>query len=222
MPRVYGKAVNFKDITGQTFGRLTVLRYAGKSEDNRAMWECKCSCGTKIVTSGKSLRSGNTKSCGCLNIDKSTSRIVSLNTTHGECKTKLWHIWSGMLSRCESPSTKTNKTYQGKGIKVCEEWHSYETFRDWANSNDYKPGLTIDRIDSDGNYEPNNCRWATKAEQADNRKSTRHFTVDGETHSLAGWARKIGLSDSAIQKAVAGKTEEEAQGIVAEYARRKL
>ena len=211
----------FKDISGQRFGRLTAVQRVGKDKTNHAIWKCLCDCGNYKNVSSNSLKSGNTKSCGCLNLEKATRRLVTYNFRHGECGTRLWRIWSGMISRCESPSG-ANNLYQEKGIAVCNDWHTYENFRNWALANGYSDDLTIDRIDLNGNYEPKNCRWATKIEQAENRTHTRLFTVDGITHSLAGWARAAGLSDSAIQKAVTGKSDEEAQIIVAEYARRRL
>lgn len=219
MPRIYGQAPNFKDITGEKFGRLTAIERVGKNKYNYALWKCKCDCGNEVVVSGRSLRSGNTKSCGCLNLDTSTKSIVNFNTKHGESNSRLWRIWAGMLSRCESPSNKNN-IYQKNGIKVCADWHSYEQFRDWANSNGYADNLTIDRIDSNKGYYPENCRWANWGLQGENKKSSKLFTVNGETHCLSYWARSIGLKKDAIASAVRGKSSEEAQSIVEAYIKR--
>ena len=210
----------FVDITGQRFGRLTAVERVGLDKSKHALWKCLCDCGNYTIVGSNSLKAGNTKSCGCLNIETATERIVRYNFRHGETGTRLWRIWSGMINRCESPCYDNNMVYRGKGIRVCAAWHTYENFRDWALKNGYRDDLTIDRIDVDGNYTPSNCRWATKVEQAENRSTTRLFTVNGETHSLAGWARCIGLNDSAIQSIVRGKSDEEAQMIVAEYAKR--
>lgn len=210
----------FVDLTGQKFGRLTAIERVGRDSCNHALWKCLCDCGNYTTAGSNSLKSGNTKSCGCLNLERATERIVRYNFRHGETGTRLWRIWSGMISRCESPSTAENKYYQGKGIAVCNAWHAYENFKNWALKNGYRDDLTIDRIDLNGNYEPSNCRWATKVEQAENRSSTRLFTVNGETHSLSGWSRCVGLNPNAIGHAIAGKTDEEAQMIVAEYAKR--
>lgn len=194
---------NFKDITGQKFNRLTVIKFAYRGKDNRAYWECKCDCGNVAIVSGKNLRSGNTKSCGCYNLESISKRNKVIHRTHGETNTKLFHIWVGIKTRCHNPNTINYHNYGGKGISICEEWdNSFESFRDWALSNGYKDGLQIDRIDFNGNYEPSNCRWCTAKEQQRNKSSNTMITYQGETHSIAEWADIIGIKYDVLQKRI--------------------
>ena len=193
------------DETGNRYGRLTVIGFAGVGAEKRALWRCRCDCGRETVLPGNNLRSGNTKSCGCLNIDMSTKRIVKLNTKHGKTHDPLFKRWSSMLTRCENPNAINYKDYGGRGIKVCEEWHDFEVFYNWAVANGYKPKLTIDRIDSNGNYEPGNCRFANRITQAQNRRSTRFIEFNGETMCLVDWAMEYGVDPTNLQ----GHTDEE-------------
>ena len=189
-------AHNFKNIVGEKFSRLTVEEYVGKGYENRAMWKCRCECGNTVIVSGKSLRTGNTKSCGCLNTEERTKRIVSINTTHNMSHSRLFRIWSGMKGRCSYQSHNSWEYYGNKGIKVCAEWEQFEPFKDWALANGYKDGLTIDRIDNSKGYSPQNCRWATYSEQANNRTNNRTITFNGETKTVAQWADSFGRTHS--------------------------
>lgn len=192
-------ASNFKDISGERFGRLTAVEHVGTNSSGGALWLCRCDCGSETIVAGKSLRSGNTKSCGCLNRDASTERIVKLNTTHGKSSTRLFKRWCSMLTRCYNQKATNYKDYGGRGIKVCDEWHNFPTFEEWALSNGYAPNKSIDRIDLNKGYEPGNCRFTTAAMQAENRRTTRMLEFDGETHSLAAWARKYGKDPTNLQ-----------------------
>lgn len=155
-----------RDLTGQRFGRLVALECVGSSPSKRRLWNCVCDCGnTKVVSSG-SLIQGNTKSCGCLQKEMR----VKANIKHGDSRKRLYRIWKGMISRCECKSSTDYKWYGAKGVKVCDEWHDYITFKTWAESNGYNEKLTIDRINPHMNYCPDNCRWATTEEQNKNRR----------------------------------------------------
>ena len=191
---------NFRDITGSKFGRLTAIKYVGKNKNNYALWECKCDCGNTIVVTGHNLRNGNTKSCGCYNIDRIKERNRVLKRTHGETNTKLFHVWTGIKTRCNNKNAIGYHLYGGRGIEVCEEWSSsFEAFRDWAFANGYREELQIDRIDNNGNYEPDNCRWVTSKENNRNRRSNTLVTYKGETHCIADWADIIGMRYSILQ-----------------------
>jgi len=152
------------DRTGQKFGMLTAVEYLGNRK-----WLCKCDCGGTCIREGKNLIS--TSSCGCQKT-KQLSYAGSKRTKHGDSKTSLYKRWTGMLQRCENPNNSAYGNYGGRGISVCDEWHDYIVFKEWALANGYKKGLSIDRIDNDGNYGPDNCRWTTYAVQLSNR---RHY-----------------------------------------------
>lgn len=150
-----------KDVAGLRFGRLVTIEQIGFDKHHRATWKCKCDCGNFVNVNVNNLIFSRTQSCGCLHKENFNRK------THNESKTRLYRIWCGMRARCYSSKSNVFKWYGGKGIKVCEEWNeNYESFRDWAMANGYEEGLSIDRINSNGNYEPSNCRWLTRAENA--------------------------------------------------------
>ena len=187
MPR--GKPI--KDITGQRFGRLTVLsRGEKRGKYTGAFWICKCDCGTIVNVSGNSLRRGETKSCGCLRKD-----LMKRSQEQKVTGTRLYHIWQGMKRRTMTKTNPRYKDYGGRGITVCPEWRdSFEAFRDWSMANGYQEDLTLDRIDNDGNYDPSNCRWATPKEQGNNTRRNRKIEYNGEVHTLTEWAKIKGMS----------------------------
>ena len=183
---------NYIDLTGQRFGLLTVLEFVGNDNFGCSKWKCLCDCGNISIVRSHDLRTGNTKSCGCL------MHTPAYNRTHNESKTKLFRRWSDMINRCQNPNNNSYEYYGGRGITVCDEWNDFITFRDWAYDNGYQDGLSIDRIDVNGNYEPNNCRWATNLEQANNKRSNFMITYFDETHSLSDWCRILNLPYSVI------------------------
>jgi hypothetical protein len=178
------------DLTGQKFGRLTVVGQTF-SKNGRTIWKCKCDCGNEKDIGGHDLKSRATRSCGCLQKEETASRFL----THGATETRLYFIWSTMKQRCENPSNeKSKRNYKDRGIAVCPEWHDFSVFQKWAFDNGYSDSLTIDRIDNDEGYCPENCRWADNKTQANNRRVCRYLTFNNETHTIAQWAEKLGMA----------------------------
>ena len=175
---------NVVDMTNKKFGRLTVLQRAENDRHGNACWLCECDCGSQKVVLGSSLRKGLTVSCGCYHKDEITKR----STTHNSSRTRLFREWQYMKRRCYNPNYKYYSYYGKKGITVCEEWkNDFVAFQQWSLSNGYSDNLTLDRINSDGNYEPSNCRWVTRKVQQNNRSSNIKITINGETKTLAQW-----------------------------------
>lgn len=162
------------DLTGQRFGQLTVLERAENGNHKQPRWKCRCDCGKETIVFGHLLRNGNTKSCGCFSRELHGTLMKRSNLRHGDCsgaETRLYRIWGGMKNRCYNSHQINYKHYGGRGIAVCEEWlHDFTAFRDWAMSHGYRDDLTIDRIDNDKGYSPDNCRWVTMSEQRKNQR----------------------------------------------------
>lgn len=190
---------NFVDLTGDKYGKLTVVSYYGKYK-GRTAWKCICDCGQEKIVVGHQLRSGKTSSCGCLYYTSNAKR----NETHGMSGTRIYKCWYGMKQRC-----KRNPNYEG--ICVCEEWNkSFESFYKWLIESGYSDVLTLDRIDPYGNYSPENCRWVDYKTQENNRRNNRKVTVFGETHTLAEWSDITGiLSETLRNRLESGWPEED-------------
>lgn len=189
------------DLTGQRFNRLTVIGFFGRNQSHKASWRCRCDCGAEIVVDGYNLISGHTKSCGCWNVES----IQSRSTTHGHSCTgeSIYPVWKSMRARCNNPNNHAYKNYGGRGISVCNEWDKdFQSFYDWSINNGYNPELTIDRIDNNSGYSPENCKWATRVEQSNNRRSCRHITYANETHTLAEWSRLFEVPYSVLRQRV--------------------
>lgn len=179
----------FIDLTGQHFGKVTVFKRKGKSKEGEILWLCHCECGNITTIRGNKLRSGHTQSCGCLRGEK-----------HGLSKTRLYHIWQLLKDRCYNPNS-LNYSYCGsRNIEVCEEWlKSFVSFYDWALENGYREDLTIDRIDNNAGYSPENCHWATWIEQENNRRNNHHLTIDDDMKTISEWSRTTGINRSTME-----------------------
>lgn len=189
------KAWNFKDLTGQKFGRLTVISrsepHISKGGFVIVQWNCQCECGKICTVKSQSLTTGKTKSCGCLARELTSKRSRTHNKTHS----RLFNIWSNMKGRCYNKNNQKYYRYGARNITICDEWKdNFETFYEWSMNNGYADDLSIDRINNDGNYEPSNCKWATNIEQANNKSINHFIEYNGESHTLAEWARIKGLS----------------------------
>lgn len=199
------RMVAFKDMTGLVFGRLTVLGFGGRDRQGIILWNCSCSCGGSARTRGASLRSGHASSCGCLQRD-----IVSLaGTTHGNSGTRTYKAWHAMIDRCTNPHHASWKYYGGRGVIVRDRWKSLGSFTE--DMGQCPCGLTLDRIDSKGNYEPGNCRWATPREQANNRRTNRRLELNGSSRTVSEWAEILGISQYSLRSRLwKGWSDEEA------------
>ena len=157
---------NFIDITGQRFGRLIALKQAGLSKSRSVLWLCRCDCGVTVIVSSGNLRGGNSRSCGC--------RKGGVIHRHSRVGSRTYHSWSAMLQRCNNPNNVGYKNYGGRGITVCQPWQTFANFL--ADMGERPPGRTLDRIDNDRGYSPDNCRWATYSEQTTNQRR-KHKTL---------------------------------------------
>lgn len=176
-----------KDITGQKFGRLTALYRLHNYHKPYSYWLCVCDCGNLTEVYLGSLQKGVSTSCGCF-VKK-----------HGKSHSPLYRNWLSIKTRCYNKTDDHYIDYGKRGIKVCDEWlHDFQAFYDWSMNNGYHRGLTIDRIDVNGNYEPSNCRWATPKQQARNRRNNHNININGETHCLSEWCEILNLNYSTV------------------------
>lgn len=189
----------FKDITGLKFGKLTVLSKEGHTKNRNITWLCQCDCGRqKVYPSGK-LLSGRATNCGCeaLNIKR---KVASKHGLLAGTTPRTFICWNGMKARCLNPNCLQYKDYGGRGIKICDEWLSFENFHNWAINNGYSDDLTIERIDVNGNYTPDNCKWIPRKEQAKNTRRNHYVTIDGTTKIVSDWIRDLKIDKSKAYK----------------------
>lgn len=184
------------NLTGQRFGKWIVLERANNDTQGRARWLCCCDCGRKVIVNSSSLRSGKSKGC-------QSCQLRRINTRHGQWGTRLYSVWQGIIKRCENPNATHYEHYGGRGIRVCSEWRKdFMIFREWALANGYEEGLTIDRIDNNGDYESNNCRFATRKEQRRNSRQNRLVRIGNETKLLCEWAEEAGIHQSVLRSRI--------------------
>lgn len=177
-------------IPGERFSKLVVLKEVFR--EGKGRWVlCKCDCGNEKIVSLSNLRQGNVKSCRCL-LHNATTK------THGGKGTRLYRIWAGIKSRCNNPHVQEYPRYGGRGITLCKEWLDFDVFREWSNNNGYSDDLTIERIDVNGNYSPENCKWITLADQSRNRRNTIYVTYNNQEKTLKQWSKDTGIKYSVL------------------------
>ena len=190
-------------LEGQRFGRLVVKRFYGYSKSGKKKWLCVCDCGKETVVDSHKLVIGHTKSCGCLHKDLLIERL----TTHGGTNERLYGVWWDAKRRCERPYDKNYDCYGGRGIKLCKEWHDYSKFREWALANGYEESAkvqdcTLDRINVNGDYCPDNCRWIPMSEQRYNCRNTVYVQLDGKQYTLKQLSEMFGIPRDILYKRI--------------------
>ena len=180
------------DITGQKFNRLTPIKQVGKGKGG-IKWLCKCDCGNETILSQYLIKSGMVKSCGCLLYENDHTK------THQLSKTKLYRVWQAIKRRCFNKNCKDYKDYGGRGVTICQEWlNDFMNFYNWAMISGYKEDLSIDRIDVNGNYCPENCRWVSMIVQQNNKRNSKFVTYNNQTHTISDWGRILGIKASIL------------------------
>lgn len=189
------------DIMNQRFGRLTVIKKS-EQKSSCAMWECLCDCGSKIVARGTALRSGKTQSCGCYQRDRFKEVLAekkNAHPIHGETGARLYRIWRSMKNRCYNPKHKYYSLYGGRGISMCDEWkNDYVSFRDWAVTHEYSETMSIDRIDNNKGYCPENCKFIYYKDQPKNRRTNHTVEINGEKMTASECSRRYGIPISTV------------------------
>ena len=182
-----------KDITGQKYGKLTAIKRVETQKDKKPVWLFQCECGNFHTARKAAVLSGATRSCG-----KCCHTKPPLNITHGMSKSRVYSVWASMKRRCSEKDKLHYSRYYGRGIRVCKEWQSFDNFWEWAKNNGYSDDLTIDRIDNNRGYSPDNCRWTTTYVQARNKRTNVNITYRGETHCLADWAKIFNIDSRTL------------------------
>jgi hypothetical protein len=187
------------NLSGRQFTRYFVLGYAGRVNASYTcrpdFWLCRCDCGNFRTVAHRKLLTGYSKSCGCYSHDLTLAKC----TTHGMSRTRIYCLWSDMHTRCYNPKFKQFQDYGGRGITMCDRWLKFENFYEDMGEPP-SPKHSIDRIDNSKGYSPENCRWATQLEQANNKRNNCHVTYNGKTHTLAEWSRITGIHQGIIWK----------------------
>lgn len=194
---VYCLGKRVTDKTGNRYGRLIVIGRATPDNKGRNKWRCRCDCGNETIVRGEALENGTTRSCGCINKER-WAEYGKAKKTHGHSRTPIYCVWSSMKQRCQDKNNWAYQYYGGRGINVCAEWNSFSSFYAWAVSNGYDENAprgrcTLDRIDNNGDYCPENCRWITLLQQANNKRNNVRIEFNGESHTFTQWSEITGI-----------------------------
>lgn len=182
------------DSAGKKYGRLTAIRPNGKNKHGNVKWLCKCDCGNYTTVLGTKLRNGKTQSCGCLLREYNEAHCKK----HPRRSDPLYAVWRAMRERCDNPNDPAYKNYGGRGIALSDEWHDFTAFRSWAMNNGYERGLTLDRINNDGDYSASNCRWVTRVVNNNNKRNNTTWEYNGRTQTISQWAKEIGINQGTL------------------------
>ena len=195
--------LKFADLANMKFGRLLVIKMIGKNKTHQALWECQCDCGNKTISTTADLKSGNKKSCGCLQKEHLSKAPERSKRTHEKSKTRIYRAWAGMKNRC-SPSNKyTRKYYHDRGIKVCESWeNSFEVFYKWSIQKGYQDNLSLDRINNNKGYYPRNCRWVDHQTQMNNTSRTLKILYEGKEYTIKELSEELSIPVSRLREQV--------------------
>lgn len=196
----FAKGNRLQDLSGMRFGRLTAIKLSSKRSGRKTYWLCKCDCGREKTVRTDILKNGSTLSCGCLKKEQDKVNLLSGQgrVKHGYSKTRLYHIWRSMHNRCNNSKDKRFERYGSRGISICSDWDDINNFVQWALENGYADNLSIDRINVNGNYEPDNCRWANISVQANNKTNNVLINYDGQTRTISEWAKQYNLNRDLI------------------------
>ena len=181
------------DLLGQTFGSLTVLGFSHYTKAGAAYWHVRCVCGVEKTAHGYYMRNGRVNSCGCQKLINFTARM----TKHGKYLSREYQTWNSMMGRCLNPTSQAFRHYGARGITICEKWKNFVGF--YEDMGDRPDGMSLERIDNEKGYSPDNCRWATHQEQMKNTRRCIHITYNGQTKILKDWARSLGMSNGALR-----------------------
>jgi hypothetical protein len=191
--------VALENLTGKRFGRLEVIGLsATKANGSVRQWECLCECGKTTLSKTASLKNGHKQSCGCYGLERRMAASRKIRNVHGLSATPEYQSWNGMKNRCLNPNRAVYSRYGGRGITICSRW--VKSFKAFLKDMGPRPSAkhSIERIDGNVGYEPSNCRWATKEEQANNRSTNRRVSSEGEEHTVAEWSRKLDIPYSTL------------------------
>lgn len=194
------------DLVGSVFGRLTVIEYSHSQHDR--LWRCLCDCGNETIVRTNHLRLGRIKSCGCLRKDT----LSEIKTIHGKRHSREYNAWCGMIQRCKNPKNKRYKHYGGRGIAVCDKWKTFAGF--YEDMGERPKAHSLDRINNNGDYCKDNCRWATSEDQANNKQVNKYIEIAGEIKTMAQWAKHANINQQTLRKRIMrGWSPEKAIGI---------